>query len=66
MISGFQCSWCGVCFEQEHGYPVACGGCWEDMLDKIEAGGEVVEVTVTEDCEITMISGVQRAIERRL
>lgn len=29
MINGFQCSHCGVCFEQEHGYPVLCTDCYE-------------------------------------
>lgn len=29
-ISGRSCSWCGIVFEQEHGYPVVCKGCWSD------------------------------------
>lgn len=32
MINGFQCSWCGVCFEGEHGYPVACHSCWREAM----------------------------------
>lgn len=27
MECGFQCSWCGVCFNGEHGYPVVCEDC---------------------------------------
>jgi len=27
IILGFQCSWCGVCFKDEHGYPVLCKDC---------------------------------------
>lgn len=27
IISGFMCSWCGQCFEDEHGYPVVCDAC---------------------------------------
>lgn len=30
IVCGFQCSWCGVVFEGEHGYPVACHDCWAD------------------------------------
>jgi hypothetical protein len=33
MINGFMCSWCGICFEEEHGYPVLCRGCYKDWLD---------------------------------
>lgn len=29
--SGLQCSTCGECFTQEHGYPVACKACWKEM-----------------------------------
>jgi len=28
VISGAACSWCGVYFTEEHGYPVICKGCW--------------------------------------
>ena len=31
MINGFCCSLCGVYFEEEHGYPVACKTCWKDL-----------------------------------
>ena len=24
------CSICGIYFEEEHGFPVACGGCWDE------------------------------------
>lgn len=34
IISGFKCSWCGVYFEKEHGYPVVCDSCWEDSSKK--------------------------------
>jgi hypothetical protein len=30
LISGRSCSWCGIIFEEEHGYPVVCLGCWQD------------------------------------
>lgn len=29
VVSGFQCSHCGVCFQHEHGYPVLCHDCWK-------------------------------------
>jgi hypothetical protein len=33
LICGFQCQWCGVCFEDEHGWPVVCDSCGEDQTD---------------------------------
>lgn len=30
IVSGFQCSHCGVCFEDEHGYPVLCESCFKE------------------------------------
>lgn len=33
IINGLQCSFCGVCFENEHGYPVACCDCWNDQCE---------------------------------
>lgn len=30
IICGFQCSGCGVCFEDEHGFPVLCVSCYRD------------------------------------
>ena len=27
IIDGFQCSHCGICFEEEHGHPVLCEDC---------------------------------------
>lgn len=32
-IDGFMCSWCGQCFEDEHGYPVVCKDCQEGYSD---------------------------------
>ncbi len=34
VVNGLSCSWCGVYFEDEHGYPVLCLSCWEDAIDK--------------------------------
>ena len=61
MIDGFMCSWCGVYFENDHGYPVACDSCWEDALEDIK-DGKKYEVQ-KENGKITMISGVQKHIE---
>ena len=30
VIDGACCSWCGVFFEKEHGYPVVCRACWRE------------------------------------
>lgn len=29
MINGFCCSYCGIYFEEEHGFPVLCKSCYE-------------------------------------
>lgn len=34
LIDGAACSWCGMYFEKEHGYPVVCDGCREGYSDK--------------------------------
>lgn len=31
MSEGASCSLCGVCFHEEHGYPVVCRSCWKDL-----------------------------------
>lgn len=38
VMVGFMCSWCGTCFEQEHGYPVLCDSCFEDSTEKERDG----------------------------
>lgn len=30
IIDGFMCSHCGICFEEEHGYPVLCEDCHKE------------------------------------
>ena len=64
IINGFQCSWCGICFEKEHDYPVACNDCWEEekkehpeKFEKKKLLGEIVEIHK---------SGVQKAIYKEL
>ena len=47
IVCRFKCSWCGICFEEEHGYPVACKDCWEAAVKEY---GE------------KNLSGVQKAI----
>lgn len=34
MINGYCCSLCGVYFEDEHGYPVVCKGCWDNLSEE--------------------------------
>lgn len=31
IINGFCCSLCGVYFVEEHGYPVVCKDCWDEL-----------------------------------
>ena len=30
IVNGLQCSWCGICFEKAHGYPVLCMSCYDN------------------------------------
>ena len=32
-ISGHCCSWCGIYFDGEHGYPVVCKECFQGATD---------------------------------
>ena len=32
--NGMVCSWCGVYFDDEHGYPVLCKECFDDNPDE--------------------------------
>lgn len=34
IIDGAMCSWCGINFEEENGFPVLCGDCFKDVLKK--------------------------------
>lgn len=35
IVNGEMCSHCGICFEEEHGYPVLCDNCFkEQQADK--------------------------------
>ncbi|KKN24613.1 hypothetical protein LCGC14_0892970 [marine sediment metagenome] len=38
MIEGLQCSHCGICFEESHGYPVLCTDCYEHESPEERAG----------------------------
>ena len=29
MLEGFMCSNCGIYFDEPHGFPVLCDGCWK-------------------------------------
>ena len=54
VIEGRSCSLCGVYFEQEHGYPVLCHGCWSNYAHGKPPKGEITE------------EGWQRAIFKEL
>ena len=34
MINGLTCSWCGIFFEEAHGYAVICSGCSKGHSNK--------------------------------
>ena len=39
IINGFQCAWCEVYFEKEHGYQVVCDHCWEHATNEERKSG---------------------------
>lgn len=39
LINGACCHWCGVYFEQEHGYPVLCNDCFDDDAEDSQEAG---------------------------
>ncbi len=34
IIDGLCCQFCGVYFEEEHGYPVVCGSCYSSLSEE--------------------------------
>lgn len=49
MINGEMCSLCGCYFEKdgkiyEHGFPVICWDCWEDLEPETKMGSTKAEV----------------------
>jgi hypothetical protein len=64
MIDGTMCSWCGVYFEQSHGFEVACDSCWEDACKSVTKKDE--EVKRDAHGKILMINGVQKHINKEL
>lgn len=63
IAEGLQCSWCGVCFEREHGYPVACESCWAEATTDRSGKHKIVQGY---GGLIDDKSGVQPATEREL
>ena len=56
IIEGRACSWCGVYFQHEHGYAVACHSCWRQHKHD----------TLENDEQIHGATGVQKAIHFEL
>ena len=42
-LDGLSCSWCGVYFEGEHGYPVLCRDCWKKALKRMGTPARVLD-----------------------
>ena len=38
ILDGFMCSHCGVCFIEEHGFPVLCRSCYDEETPDERAG----------------------------
>jgi hypothetical protein len=38
IVDGLCCNFCGQYFEDEHGYPVVCGECWDELPKRDRAG----------------------------
>lgn len=43
MIEGKQCSWCGIMFTEEHGYPVICENCYANSTEYERVGLQKAE-----------------------
>jgi len=50
IINGKQCSLCGICFVEEHGFPVVCKSCWLELVDEYgdENGIEITKAIFEE------------------
>lgn len=48
MISGLCCTFCGVYFQSEHGYPVLCLNCWKYAMRKEKTETGLQEATIPE------------------
>lgn len=46
MFVGIQCSWCGIRFTDEHGYPIICKGCFEDYRQKLKVREETAKLAL--------------------
>ena len=65
MIDGFSCSFCGVYFDEEHGYPVVCNSCWSDLL-KDAIKNPKKHTIMREKGKIILIDGVQKTLYKEL
>ena len=43
MIDGGMCSWCGINFEMDNGFPVLCEDCFQEQLNKGETPATILE-----------------------
>jgi len=60
MVEGFACTWCGVYFEQSHGYPVVCTSCFDGWRQEKQIGWKRGKKRLLEQM------GLQVAIEKEL
>ena len=59
IVEGFQCSHCGICFEDPHGYPVLCKDCF---LEQRKHGKPIIpEATLPERPATTDPYGFSRS-----
>lgn len=63
LISGLACAWCGIYFEDEHGYEVACNDCFDDSIKELNGSEDILK---DKKGKVIMINGVQRAIEKEI
>ena len=43
ILDGFSCSYCGVCFEKKHGYPVLCKDCWKNTIKSMKTAKRILD-----------------------
>lgn len=60
-INGACCSECMSYFEEEHGYPVVCEGCWSDLLKEATKHPKDHDI-MRENGKIILIDGVQKTL----
>jgi len=55
MVNGLSCSWCGIHFKEEHGYPVICKDCFGDFVGWGTADEEKARLLKDHALQVTIV-----------